>query len=232
MRPPQPSRMTEVVWTTLFVLVVSTLGLIVGSILIEKLGLEGTNQRIGVVLWSGGWLVILSFFCVNSFRLNPGQLGWRGASYGYLVVGGVLGLICMPALGTLAAKIRQLYQGTDHNPQLDHLLLVDASTTQWVVMAILVTVVVPFAEELLYRGVFFGCVERATNAWVAILMSAALFRLVHYDLANSIGTGLLGLVCGLLRARTGSIMPAVAVHMSFNALGFWVMVTYAQASGS
>jgi membrane protease YdiL (CAAX protease family) len=60
-----------------------------------------------------------------------------------------------------------------------------------------------------------------------IWLSAFVFGLAHFDIANSIGTGLLGLGLGYLRMRTGSILPSILLHMTFNAVGFTIMVTAA-----
>jgi membrane protease YdiL (CAAX protease family) len=87
--------------------------------------------------------------------------------------------------------------------------------------AILVVVVAPFVEELQFRGVGYGLLERFGRT-AAILLVGLAFGLVHGLIAGFPVIFVFG--CGLayLRSRTDSIYPCMLLHASFNAFGLIV----------
>jgi len=87
--------------------------------------------------------------------------------------------------------------------------------------AFVVVVVAPIVEELQFRGVGYGLLERF-GPTAAILLVGLAFALVHGLIAGFpvilvFGTGL-----AYLRSRTDSIYPCMLLHASFNAFGLIV----------
>jgi len=76
-------------------------------------------------------------------------------------------------------------------------------------------------EELLFRGAIFGVLQRKGNG-KAIIISAALFAGYHLNPWNLLPIFALGLLLGVLRARTGSILPGMIAHISVNAMAFTI----------
>jgi CAAX protease family protein len=84
-----------------------------------------------------------------------------------------------------------------------------------------VVVVAPIVEELQFRGVGYGLLERF-GPTVAIVLVGIAFGLVHGLIAGFPVIAVFG--CGLayLRSRTNSIYPCMLLHASFNAFGLIV----------
>ncbi len=85
------------------------------------------------------------------------------------------------------------------------------------------TVTAPFVEELVYRGVLYPAVRRATNTTVAVFLVSALFTFVHvqqyYNNAGVIAAvATLSVALTLVRAATGRLLPCVVIHAVFNGL--------------
>ncbi len=79
----------------------------------------------------------------------------------------------------------------------------------------------PLAEELLYRGAGVSLL-RPYGVATAVIVTAVFFGLAH-GLILSLGAFIIfGLVTAVLRIRTESIYPPLAVHCTFNALGMIV----------
>ena len=76
----------------------------------------------------------------------------------------------------------------------------------------------PLAEELTFRGVIQTRLERAMPPWLALVLQAAIFGLVHGTPIQMVYAFLMGLAFGFLRRRTGSILPSFAAHAAFNAM--------------
>jgi membrane protease YdiL (CAAX protease family) len=88
-----------------------------------------------------------------------------------------------------------------------------------------VALLVPIAEEALWRGLLQPALRRAgLGGFEAVLATATLFALIHWSVVPAEGraAGLamlftLALALGILRERTGGIIAPIALHALFNA---------------
>lgn len=92
------------------------------------------------------------------------------------------------------------------------------------VNALVVVVVAPIVEEVMFRGVGFGLMRRH-GPWLAILGTAAAFAAIHglvegFPILFAFGAGL-----AWLRERTGSVYPCILLHGTFNGLALVVSVS-------
>jgi membrane protease YdiL (CAAX protease family) len=81
-----------------------------------------------------------------------------------------------------------------------------------------VTVVAPIVEELMFRGVGYGLLQRFGRTSAVVLAGIA-FALVHGLVAGFPVIAAFGIGLAYLRARTKSIYPCILLHASFNAVG-------------
>jgi membrane protease YdiL (CAAX protease family) len=95
---------------------------------------------------------------------------------------------------------------------------------QFLLSLIVVAVVVPVQEELLYRGVGYSLLAR-WGTWAAIAIPAVLFALAHGFLELLPFFLAAGLGFGILRRATGSVLPGIVTHGVFNAMVTVLAVT-------
>jgi membrane protease YdiL (CAAX protease family) len=76
-----------------------------------------------------------------------------------------------------------------------------------------------FAQELQFRGILLGALDRIAPAWAANLGQAAFFGLAHIAVQYQGPAGafvpvtiVLGLALGWVTQRTGSLWPAIIIH--------------------
>lgn len=147
------------------------------------------------------------------------SLGWKweGGSTA-AKVGYVFGMAVTMWI-TLIVLSRLLPQSSE--TQFDQLL----KTSQQVryAVAFMAVFTAPFVEEVVYRGVLFSGLRSRMGLPLTVAFVTLLFAGVHaYQYwgawAGLIGLTLLSLVLTLMRARTKSIFPCVAVHLVFNAI--------------
>jgi membrane protease YdiL (CAAX protease family) len=85
---------------------------------------------------------------------------------------------------------------------------------------VMIVIVGPVLEELLFRGVVLQGLLRSQRPWIAIGQSALLFGIIHFNPAQSVNAFFLGLVFGWLYYRTRSLLLCMATHGLYNSLGF------------
>ncbi len=73
-------------------------------------------------------------------------------------------------------------------------------------------------EELAFRGFILSGLQRSGRNWLAIMISAVVFGLIHMIPQQQFNGALLGIVLGLLAVRSGSLLPAVLFHFINNGL--------------
>ncbi len=86
----------------------------------------------------------------------------------------------------------------------------------WVNLVLLFAIAgaaIPFAEELLFRGVLYNFMRERWGIWIGALISALLYALFSFDLINGIACFVLSLFAILAYERSKSLWGAVIVHM-------------------
>jgi membrane protease YdiL (CAAX protease family) len=148
-----------------------------------------------------------------------------GTAIGAVVAGGISYYV-----------ITAIYASALHlhgNEKLPKELGVSKSSVALIAATIFVCVVAPIAEEFFFRGFLFGALRRMRielagrelGTWVAAIITGILFGLAHLGSAPFhylIPLGFLGFVLCLLRWRTRSLYPCMALHSINNSLALGV----------
>jgi hypothetical protein len=91
-----------------------------------------------------------------------------------------------------------------------------ASGAGVLVLALVVVVGAPVIEELFFRGLLLRGLDRRMGPTPALVLSAVIFALVHFQPLQFPALVLFGLVAGLLVRRTDRLGTAVWAHVGFN----------------
>ncbi len=100
------------------------------------------------------------------------------------------------------------------------------SLGEYVINILVIGLTAGVAEEVFFRGFILKGYE-GFGQRKAIIISALLFGIFHFNIQNFIGPVFLGLVFGYMAVRTGSIIAPIAGHFINNA----VSVTFMFAAG-
>ena len=87
---------------------------------------------------------------------------------------------------------------------------------------LLVCVLAPMTEELLFRGVVLRGFLARYPRWPAIAVSALLFGASHLNVYQFAVGLLMGLLLGWLYAGTRSLIPSIALHAAYNTCVTWL----------
>lgn len=162
--------------------------------------------------------VVPAQFGIVRTRIGP-ALGWMVAAFvTYLV------------FGQLWAQV----VNTTKTDKLPSSLGADESTVALVAVCVVVTVIAPLAEELFFRGYFFGAVRNWRGPWPAAVITGLVFGGVHAGSADVVflaPLAVLGFLLCIVRWQTGSLLPCIALHAFNNALAFSITEHWSAAGG-
>lgn len=106
-------------------------------------------------------------------------------------------------------------------PIPDSLKEMTSSLYQYPVMSLLLIVLLaPLLEELLFRGVVLHGFLKNYKPGHAIVSSALVFAIIHGNLAQGLGAFFIGLVIGWIYWKTNSIIPGIIIHFVNNTFAF------------
>ncbi len=170
-------------------------------------------------------------------RARPADFGFRRVGWRPAITGVIAAAVAYYVVTALYATVFSIH-ATDKLPKE---FGVSGSTAALVGTAVFVCAIAPMAEETFFRGFLFGGLRRlqATVAgrdlgpWIAAVITGILFGLAHYDSAQPaflIPLGFLGFVLCLLRWRTGSLYPGMALHSANNSLALGVQLGWSVAA--
>ncbi len=162
-------------------------------------------------------------------QASAADFGFRRIPLGKAAKAMVLAALAYYGVTTIYASLFNLH-GSDKLPSE---LGVTHSTVALVAAAVFVCAIAPIAEEFFFRGFFFGALRQwkivigghDIGTWLAAVITGLLFGLAHTGSAQSqylIPLGFLGFVLCIVRWKTGSLYPCIALHSANNALALGV----------
>ena len=87
-----------------------------------------------------------------------------------------------------------------------------------------VCILAPVMEEILMRGFLLGGLSVSYGNVTALLISSALFALLHFNMVQTLSALICGIVLGLLYIRTDSLICCIAAHAGYNMISFFTMI--------
>jgi hypothetical protein len=172
---------------------------------------------------TGLWLGLVGAALLTSRTRGHGSLardfGWGLGRWWDLPVGAAIGLACQYGLIPLLYLpfdsvdhhlSRQLSQPVQHDTAAVH------TSASVAVLLLFLAVGAPVVEELFFRGLLLRSLLGYVKAPVAIVGSALLFGLAHFQAAQFAGLAAFGVVLGILAWRSGRLTPGIGAHAAFN----------------
>lgn len=170
------------------------------------------------------------FFGVYLFGIKRKNYPWttvglKKISNNWIALSVIIGIIAIPLSSLIANLLQNTLNLSTENPQLPFLVPDNLSVMGMIIMAILVGLIVPFVEELFFRGIIYSWLRNRFNIGVGILISSAIFGLVHVDLAVAGTAFVLGIILGLVFEYSKSLWASVIIHSINN--GIQILILYA-----
>ena len=152
------------------------------------------------------------------------HLGRGVAGYGAfvcLLVVSTLALGKLGLIGTLPATLAQLKGPME-------LLTQTQPPAAYVVYFMLICIIAPVVEEIIFRGFIYAGLRRVMAMGPAMVLSAAVFAVIHVGAppAGQVVIGLIALVLAYLYEHSRSVVPSMVAHSLHNTLLFVMLAAY------
>ena len=207
----------------LAVFVAFCLGQIAGGVAAFLLGASMVGSAlVGTV---GGLLATIGAvrYCFGSdgpekMRID---LGVVGASPAAIAKGVMVGLgVCVAWVAAFVWLVPSNWGTPSH-----FIFDIAADSAAGLAVAALITVVLaPLTEELLFRGAMLYGFRQRWGVRTSVGLMALIFAAMHISILDPYWpgvalTGVIAVVLAVLRLRTGSLVPAIVAHATYNAAG-------------
>jgi membrane protease YdiL (CAAX protease family)/Flp pilus assembly protein TadD len=130
---------------------------------------------------------------------------------------------CSFLLNFAFAKMVFHYTGKTEPLQKAFPLLKEALRLSPTLAVLTIGFVVPLAEEILFRGLIFGALQKRLRAGWVIVLSSLIFALVHLEVVAFVPLFFFGVILGWARWKSGSIALPVLIHGLNNCLAIMAL---------
>lgn len=218
----------EIVKAVLFIVIgVVMLGLAVaGAVALTRSHINRTDKLSSGPLFVAATgiyaIVILAvyLFAVRRAGNSWAAIGLRGFGWRWWLMIPFLTALEFVGMAFINLRLLQPFTGAPfENPQIETITGgMRLTQHDLFLLLILVAVIAPIAEELLFRGMLYPVFRYQLGAIGAIAASAFVFGLVHFIPIIIPGLIFVGLILGWVRERSGSVVPGMVIHALQNGI--------------
>lgn len=84
------------------------------------------------------------------------------------------------------------------------------------IMILVIAIIGPILEELVFRRVIFGSLIQVQGFWVSTIVSAIVFAAIHFDFTHIILYTICGLIFAFLYYKTKRLLTSIVAHILLN----------------
>lgn len=88
---------------------------------------------------------------------------------------------------------------------------------------LMLVILAPVMEEMLFRGILLEAVRSKYSSGRAIVVSALMFGVIHFIPQQVVNAFVIGLILGYIYVRTDSLWPVIIIHALNNAMAYVIM---------
>lgn len=234
--PPGPWTTAHLIMVVLLGVFTQYLGFQLLDLYAKSRGLQISDLNAGIVLltsafWQGA-LVVLLVLIARASDQGFSSLGLQRAGLRPILVGLGIYLLGLPGLvGSITLWGQALdYAGLGEEVQLVQQLIMRTRGWEVGLSVLLAVVVIPFLEEVIFRGWLQGWISYRLSPVHGIVISAALFALLHGS-AVLLPIFVLAILLGVVRHTTGRLAPVWAMHALHNGIQMYLLFNLPPALG-
>ncbi|MFS0787860.1 type II CAAX endopeptidase family protein [Shouchella sp. 1P09AA] len=136
----------------------------------------------------------------------------------------IIGVFLVFGTQIVAGLIQTLIFGIDQGSENTADLV--AIAQEFLPFIIVIAVIGPIIEELVFRKAIFGWLYVRTNFWIAGLISSVIFAVIHFDFQHILIYGAMGFAFAFLYVKTKRIIVPIIAHIALNSFVVIVQVLF------
>ncbi len=143
-----------------------------------------------------------------------------GVSFEQIITMLILGSLIFVVVNPFTKPIDFVYSLTDE------LIRIETPPSKSVGLTTLISgintiIIAPIIEELAYRGIIFNYCRKKTSLLWAVLISASLFSIIHFNPEGIIFLLIYGVMFAIVYYKTNNLLIPILLHSSINAIAFF-----------
>lgn len=206
--------MLLVVFVICMTIIVSIFGAVVIIFTNNMLLLQALSS---IFIFGGGAYLYYLFFEKQQFLQQTfcSNQNWR-----WLLVGTLLWVASAPVVTAIG-------QDSTYS-KLILSMITDTSIMGLVGLIVVMSLLPAILEEWIFRGVLQKLfIQWTKKVWLGVVISSAIFSLIHFDIPNFFARFLLGILLGLLYQYSGNLWTSIVYHFTNNTIAtitLWLYV--------
>lgn len=142
-------------------------------------------------------------------------LGIRPSAPSLVALGVGIGGLLPFAVGSVNALCEAKFPASEEAKVVSQLLASTTSSSRAIGLVVATSIVLPLVNELCFRGAIFGAMRRSGSLALATVGAAITPALASFDWRQWPAALLVGALASHVRAASGSLLPALALHVGF-----------------
>jgi len=190
------------------------------GVLLYTFGLHEQHDGLMIIVQLSSW-ALLTLFLVRFYRSDPKQAYAITASpNAWMLLGSGLGLTMGWFPSWLVSRLDEHFQNVNLG-QLEALeeIFSSGAASQRIWLFVAVVIVAPLCEELIFRGFLWRCLQSTLGPLGTLFVTSLLFAVYHIEPLHIIGVLPIGVILGILRLGSKSIVPGILAHLLNNLIG-------------
>lgn len=159
----------------------------------------------------------------KGLRVKKEELGVKGSVRWRDIGLAIVGFVVYMAIWMVAAAVLSGLPWFNLNENQDLGFVGLFGVAERLAGFVVLVVLVPILEELLFRGWMFGVLRKKLGFWLTAVLVSLAFGWMHGQLNVGVNVFIMSMVVCFLRERTGTIYSAIILHSFKNLLAFWVV---------
>ncbi|MCC6559442.1 MAG: CPBP family intramembrane metalloprotease [Polyangiaceae bacterium] len=152
-------------------------------------------------------------------------LGVRAAHPAFYPLAALTGAALTPPISALYDLIERRWPSAGAGDEELVKLVTEGPLGARIAVSVVLVALGPAVEEVFFRGALTRPLLRRHGPATVIAVTAALFAVAHIEPQKFLPIAIFGLALGLVRYASGSLLPAIVMHATYNAIPLVAMTT-------
>lgn len=168
------------------------------------------------------FLIPLYFWIIKKYKLKAKDIGFRKLKVPEAIkwILKAFGLVILFNIVLTLVLVRLGQPLPGFSPQESHIPLFGESALDLGIAVLVLIVIAPVIEELLFRGFLLQTFLSVTNPAIASTATALIFSVIHLEFQSIWIMFVISLILNWIFMKSRSLWPAIGFHMINNSLAF------------